>query len=234
MSQSSFGKEYLAIPGPTVIPDRILQRMMHASPNIYSGDLIDAVRSIIPDLKKMAKTNSNVAIYICNGHGGWEAALANQFKPNDEILVLSTGHFGKGWAYTAEQLGIVPTLIDGRHAPDLGVSKLLQALKDDSEHRFKSVLVTHVDTATSIRTDLKAISMAIKSANHPALLMVDAIASLGCEELWMDDWGVDVLVAASQKALMLPSGLSFVYFNDRARKRQQSMGGGITVLELGE
>ena len=210
------GRPYLAIPGPSVMPDAVLRAMHRAAPNIYEGELIELTRSLIPDLKWVAQTDGHVAIYIANGHGAWEAALANTLAPGDTVLVPATGRFGHGWAEMAQALGADVRLIDfGRKAP-VDPARVAEALAADKAHDIKAVLLTHVDTSSSVRNDVAAVRAALDAAGHPALLMSDNIASLACDRFEMDGWGVDVMVAASQKGLMTPPGLGFVFFNDRA------------------
>ncbi|MDB6453541.1 pyridoxal-phosphate-dependent aminotransferase family protein [Falsirhodobacter sp. 20TX0035] len=214
------GRHYLAIPGPSVMPDRVLAAMHRAAPNIYEGALHDMVNGIVPDLKWLAGTSQNVAIYIGNGHAAWEAAIANMFSRGEKALVCVTGHFGLGWAEAARAMGVEVEVIDfGRNTPvDPGrVEGALRAHPDT-----KAVLVTHVDTATTVLNDVAAVRRAIDAAGSRALLAVDSIASLGCDVFRMDDWGVDVLVAASQKGLMVPPGLGFVWFSDRAAEVARS------------
>lgn len=210
------GRSYLAIPGPSVMPDAVLRAMHRAAPNIYEGELIELTASLIPDLNRVARSDGHVAIYISNGHGVWEAALANTLAPGDKVLVPATGRFGHGWAEMAVGLGGVPQILDfGKQAPvDMGAFE--DALRGDTGHQIKAVLATHVDTSTSILNDIPAMRAVLNATGHPALLMVDCIASLACDRFEMDAWGVDVMVAASQKGLMVPPGLGFVFFNDKA------------------
>jgi alanine-glyoxylate transaminase / serine-glyoxylate transaminase / serine-pyruvate transaminase len=213
------GRPYLAIPGPSVIPDRVLRAMHRGSPNIYEGPLIDMVASLFPDLRKLAGTTGHVAMYIGNGHAGWEAANANLFSRGERALVLAVGQFGLSWANSARAMGIEVEVLDfGKSAP-VDLDRVASVLRADKGHQIKAVLTTHVDTASSIRTDIKALRATIDAAGHPALLAVDCIASLGCDEFRMDDWGVDVMVAACQKGLMTPPGMSFVWFSEAARLR---------------
>jgi alanine-glyoxylate transaminase/serine-glyoxylate transaminase/serine-pyruvate transaminase len=107
----SQGRSYLAIPGPSVLPDRILAAMQRPSPNIYAGALVDMVAGLWPDLRALAGTAGHVASYICNGHGAWEAVNSNIFSRGDKALVLVTGVFGHGWANTARGLGIEVQLL---------------------------------------------------------------------------------------------------------------------------
>ena len=212
----SQGRPYLAIPGPSTMPDRVLNAMHRAAPNIYEGALVEMTRGIYPDLKRVADTAHHVAIYIANGHGAWEAANANMFSRGDKALVAATGRFGIGWAESARRVGVDVEVIDfGRSSP-ADPARIAEALAADAAHSIRAVLVTHVDTATSVCNDIPAIRAAMDRVGHPALLAVDCIASLGCDEFHMDAWGVDVMVAASQKGLMVPPGLGFVWFSDKA------------------
>lgn len=213
------GRQYLAIPGPSVMPDRVLNAMHRAAPNIYEGALVDLAATLWPDLKRLAGTRHHVALYIGNGHAGWEAANANLFSRGDRALVLATGRFGEGWADAARRVGVEVEMIDFGRAAPVDPARLAEALAADRGHRIRTVLVTHVDTASSVRNDIPAIRRVIDDLGHPALLAVDCIASLGCDTFRMDDWGVDVMVAASQKGLMVPPGLTFVFFSDRALER---------------
>ncbi|WP_108396430.1 pyridoxal-phosphate-dependent aminotransferase family protein [Devosia submarina] len=216
------GRSYLAIPGPSVSPDRVLNAMHRTAPNIYEGELVEMTKTIIDDLKRVAMTAQNVAIYITNGHGAWEAANCNMFSRGDRALLAATGRFGFGWAEAARRQGIEIDIIDfGKNGP-ADPQRIAQALEADKAREIRAVLVTHVDTASSARNDIAAIRAAIDATGHPALLAVDAIASLGCDELRMDDWGIDVLVGASQKGLMVPPGLGFIWFSDKALELSQS------------
>lgn len=213
------GRPYLAIPGPSVMPDRVLAAMHRAAPNIYSGHLPDMVETLWPDLRRVAGTSGHVAAYIGNGHATWEAANANLFSRGEKALVLATGRFGQAWAESARAMGIEVELLDfGRSAP-ADMARVEAALRADKAGRIKAVLSTHVDTASSVRTDIPALRAAMDAAGHGALLAVDCIASLGCDAFHMDAWGVDVMVAASQKGLMTPPGMGFVWFNEKAQER---------------
>jgi len=212
----SNGRSYLAIPGPSVMPERVLQAMHLSAPDIYKGPLVDMMPGLVRDLKAVARTRHNVAIYIANGHGVWEAAIANVLAPGDKVLVLASGAFGLGWAEIAERLRVDVEIIDaGTHTPfdPLAVAR---RLAQDDAHRIKAVMTVHVDTSTSVKSDIASLRAVMDESEHPALLMVDCIASLGCDQFEMDDWGVDVVVAASQKGLMTPPGIGFVFFNDKA------------------
>ncbi len=210
------GRTTLAIPGPSVMPDRVLRAMHRAAPNIYAGELVEMTASLIPDLKAVARTGHNATIYIGNGHAAWEASLANVLSRGDKVLVPATGRFGYGWGEMAKGLGVAVEILDfGNRAP-VDPARLEERLLADKAHEIKAILAVQTDTATSVRSDISAIRAAMDRAGHPALLMVDCIACLGCDAFHMDDWGVDVMVAGSQKGLMTPPGIGFVWFNDKA------------------
>ncbi len=220
----SHGRHYFAIPGSSVIPDRVLQAMHQAAPNIYEGVLHEMVEGMVPDLNRVAKSSGDVAIYISNGHGSWEAALTNTLSRGDKVLALATGRFVAMWAKIAEQLGVEVDLIDfGKSAP-VDLNQVATKLKLDVNRSYKAILVVQTDTASSVSNNIAALGECIRSSGHPALYMVDSMASLACEPFEMDSWGVDLMVAGSQKGLMTPPGLGFMFFNQRvleARKHAE-------------
>ena len=217
----AFGRDILSIPGPSMIPDRVLQAMHRPAPNIYEGDLIDLTARIKTDLQAVARTKGEALIYIANGHGGWEAALSNVVNRGDKLLALSTGRFTKGWIAIADALGAVTTEIDfGTNAP-IDPQKVEDALRADKNHEIIAVITVQTDTASSVKNDIAALRKAIDAAKHPALLMVDCIACLACDEYHMDDWGVDVTVSACQKGLMTPPGLAFNHISEKAVEARQ-------------
>jgi alanine-glyoxylate transaminase/serine-glyoxylate transaminase/serine-pyruvate transaminase len=216
------GRHYLAIPGPSVMPDRVLQAMHQASPNIYTGPLVEMAKGLIPDLRTVADTTKNVAIYIANGHGAWEAALTNTLSRGDRILVLGTGRFCLGWGEMAARLGADVQIIDFGLESDIDMARVTAALAEDKDHQIKAVLAVHVDTSSSVKNDIHGLRKTLDAADHPAMLFSDNIACLGCDEFHMDDWGVDVMVTGSQKGLMTPPGLSFVYFSEKADRARET------------
>jgi len=215
------GRPYLAIPGPSVTPDRVLRAMHRASPDIYEGELIELTESLIPSLRAVARTDHHVAIYIGNGHAAWEAALSNILSRGDRVLVPSTGNFGRGFATVARGLHAEVETIETDPGAPIDPARVEGALRADTSHRIKAVLAVHVDTATSARSDIRALRDALDATGHPALLVADCVASLGCDRFEMDAWGADVTLAASQKGLMCPPGMCFVWFNDRAAEARR-------------
>ena len=210
------GREYIAIPGPSVMPDRVLAAMHRPAPNIYDRELENLTESLVSDLADVAGTTGKVAMYISNGHGIWEAALANIVEAGDRVLVLNTGRFAEGWAAVAHAREIEVEMLDFGVRNTIDFAKVSEVLNDDTERTIKAVLAVHVDTASSVRNDIGALRRAIDEAGHPALLAVDCMASLGCEVYEMDALGVDLTTAGSQKGLMTPPGMAFLWLSDKA------------------
>jgi len=218
----ALGREYLAIPGPSVMPDAVLRAMHRAAPNIYTGELAEMIPTIVADLKTVARTRHDVAMYIANGHGAWEAALANVLSPGDKVLALACGRFGHGWGECATRLGAEVEILDFGRASPVDPDRVAARLAADPGHAIKAVLFTHVDTSSSALSDTAAVRAAIDAAGHPALLMSDNIASLVCDRFEMDGWGADIMVTGSQKGLMLPPGLSFNGISGKALEAAES------------
>ena len=215
------GYPFLSIPGPSMVPDRVLNAMHQKSPNIYSGELVKLTKICVKELKHVAGTEHHAAIYISNGHGAWDAAIANTLKSGDEILVLSTGRFGHFWGEMAKSQGVKIHEIDYGFAKAVQPEDVTEFLKNHSN--IKAVLTVQSDTASSVRNDIKSLRAAIDAAGSNALFMVDCICSFGCEEFYMDEWGVDVMVSACQKGMMTPAGLGFVFFNEKAQSAREEI-----------
>ncbi len=213
----SAGKEIVAIPGPSVVPDRVLNAMHRPMPDIYDGELLSVTDEVFDALPAIAGTTERALVTIGNGHSAWEMALTNTLSKGDRVIVLDCGRFAAIWGEMATFLGLDVELVEsepGRaNDPDLFEARM----RADTRHTFKAVLMAHVDTASSVRNDIPAFRRALDAAGHPALLMVDCIASMGCEPFHMDAWGVDLALAASQKGLMTPPGLGIVWPGARAR-----------------
>ena len=215
------GREFLAIPGPTTMPDEVLSAMHRPAADIYSQDMVDLTAGLLGDLSKLFRTKGKSYIYIANGHGAWEAVLTNMMSRGEKILVLESGRFALGWGEAAARMGLKMEVLKGDWTRSVRPQDVEARLKADTNHEIKAILVVQIDTASSVVNDIPAISNAIKAAKHPALLAVDTVASLGCIPFDMDGWGVDVAMSASQKGLMTPPGLAFVAVNDRAREAHQ-------------
>jgi len=210
------GREFLSIPGPTTVPDEVLRAMHRPAVDIYSGGLLDVTMSLLEDLKRVFRTNGHTYIYAANGHGAWEAALCNVLSRGDKILVLESGRFALGWGEMAQKLGVQVEVLKGDWRRAVRPDQVEERLRADKGHEIKAILVVQVDTASGVVNDIPAISKAIRAASHPALFMVDAVASLGTMPFEMDAWGIDVAVSGSQKGLMTPPGLGLVAASERA------------------
>ena len=212
----SNGRIHRALPGPSIIPEKVLQAMQRPAPNIYGGELEEITMSILSDIAKLADTKGRVALYISNGHGVWEAALANLFNANDKIIAISNGVFGKHWGNIASKLGIDVVHLEYGMDRTFEMDDLENVLAEDKDKKIKGILVVQTDTASSMLLSINEINNLKQSFNHPALLLVDSIACFGCDDMRMDEWGVDLLLTASQKGLMTPPGLGYLIIGERA------------------
>ena len=211
------GREFLAIPGPTTMPDEVLQAMHRPALDIYSDQMVELTESLLADLSKLFATKGQSYIYIANGHGAWEATLSNVLSRGDKVLVLESGRFAIGWGNAAAAMGAEVEVLKGDWRRAIRPAEVEARLRQDKDHSIKAIVAVQVDTASGAYNDIEAIGKAIKSTGHPALFMVDTVASLGCMPFEMDKWGIDVAMSGSQKGLMTPPGLGFVAANDRAR-----------------
>src|SRR5271165_1394733 len=211
------GREFLAIPGPTTMPDEVLQAMHRPALDIYSDQMVQLTDGLLRDLSKLFATRGKSYIYIANGHAAWEAVLSNVLSRGDKVLVLESGRFAVGWGNAAAAMGAEVEVLQGDWRRAVRPDEVEARLRADKSHAIKAILVAQIDTASGVCNDVEAIGKAIKAAGHPALYMVDTVASLGCMPFEMDKWGIDVAMSGSQKGLMTPPGLGFVAANDRAQ-----------------
>jgi alanine-glyoxylate transaminase / serine-glyoxylate transaminase / serine-pyruvate transaminase len=212
----SRGYHFYQNPGPTNIPDRVLRAMDRGAIDFTGAQFKEIAEECFAGLKRVFKTDETILAYAASGHGAWEAALVNLFSPGDKVLVIESGFFSLNWGMRGEAFGLeVETLPnDWRNAAS--PAELEARLREDREHEIKAVLVVHSETSTGVLNDVAALRRAIDAARHPALFLVDVISSLGSMDFRMDEWGVDVVVAGSQKGLMLPTGLAFTAVSARA------------------
>ncbi len=218
------GREFVQLPGPTNVPERVLRAMSRPATDFAAPDFARLARSAIDDLRSVFGTTGEVFAFVALGHGVWEAALANLIAPGETVLVAEAGRFARGWRIVAEAIGAKVVRIEGdpRRAVDPGA--IGEALAADRERRIRAVMVVHIETSTGIVNDIPAVRRVLDAADHPALLLVDAVASLAVCPLPMDRWGVDLAIAASQKGLMMPPGLGFVAVGPRAAERAETGG----------
>lgn len=204
-------KEFLMIPGPTPVPESVLHAMAKHPIGHRSGEFSKIFMSATEKLQQLAKTKNDVFIYTASGTGAMEGGIANTINPGDRVLSCVIGVFGQRFADIAKLYGADVTEIKKEPGDFVSPEELKEALSKDT---FKAVTITHSETSTGTAHNLKAMAALVKE--HGALCMVDAVTSLGCMELDMDDWGLDVVVSGSQKGFMLPPGLSFIYVSDKA------------------
>jgi alanine-glyoxylate transaminase/serine-glyoxylate transaminase/serine-pyruvate transaminase len=195
--------------------------MHRAMPDIYDGELLSVTDEVFDALPGLAGTASRGFVTISNGHGAWEMALSNTLSRGDVVLVLNCGLFAAVWGDMASFNGLQVELVNAELGRANDPGQLEARLRADTDREIKAVLTVHADTSSSVRNDIPAIRAAIDAAGHPALLMVDCIATMGCERFEMDEWGVDLALAASQKGLMTPPGLGFVWPGPRALAAHQ-------------
>jgi alanine-glyoxylate transaminase/serine-glyoxylate transaminase/serine-pyruvate transaminase len=181
-------------------------------------------KRVIEGMKSVFKTEQHAVIYPSSGTGAWEAALVNTLSPGDRVLMHESGHFASLWLRMAEKLGLEPVVISGDWRTGAQPDAIAARLGEDKSHAIKAVCVVQNETSTGCATPIDTIRAAIDQAGHPALLMVDTISSLASIDMRMDEWGVDVIVAGSQKGLMLPPGLSFNGVSEKALAASKSAG----------
>jgi alanine-glyoxylate transaminase / serine-glyoxylate transaminase / serine-pyruvate transaminase len=212
----SRGLHFFQNPGPTNIPDRVLRAIDRGTIDFTGAQFKSIAEECFAGLKRVFKTEHTILGYAASGHGAWEAALVNLFSPGDKVLVVETGYFSLNWGMRCESFGLeVETLAnDWRNAAD--PAALEKRLRDDRGHELKAVLVVHNETSTGVVHDIAALRRAIDAAGHPALFLVDVISSLASIDFRMDEWRVDVVVAGSQKGLMLPTGMAFTGVSAKA------------------
>ena len=215
------GRKFLNTPGPTHVPDRVMNAMHQPTLDLSDPHFLDISISCFQDTQKVLSTSGEVFLYTSNGHGAWEAALANVFSPGDKVLIPETGNFSNAWSDMAKALQLNVISIPGDWRRALDPTLLEEKLKEDKDYEIKGVLIIHTETATGVTNDLPSIRKALDSANHPALFLVDTVAAVGTVDYQMDNWGIDVTVTASQKGLMMPPGLGIVAANEKALKIHQ-------------
>ncbi len=218
------GRELIQLPGPTNIPERVLRAMHRPIVDFGSPEFTAMARGCMTDLKRVFQTEGEVFAYSANGHGAWELAFDNLLAPGDHVLMPETGRFSQSWAEMAEGLGCRVTTTAAYHDRPVDADAIEAVLREDRTHDVKAVMMVHVETSTGITHDVGAVRRAIDRAGHPALLLVDAIASLASVDLPMDRLGIDLVVAASQKGLMLPPGMAFAAVGERAMRVSQNGG----------
>ena len=212
------GQRFLHSPGPTRLPDEVLHAMSRQPMDLADPRLDPIIAACEVGLKRLLHTEtSDVLMYAANGHGAWEAVIVNLLGPGRAALIPGTGHFSESWAIQAEALGCKVQRTPWIEGQPIDVAAVEQALRDDKRHEIVAVFAVHTDTASGVTSNLRSLRAAIDASGHPALFVVDVVASLGVVPFAMDALRADVVIGASQKGLMLPPGLGFVAINQRAR-----------------
>jgi alanine-glyoxylate transaminase/serine-glyoxylate transaminase/serine-pyruvate transaminase len=203
------GRHFLQIPGPSNVPDRILRAIDQPTIDHRGPEFSALAIGAVAGLKRLFRSKGPVVILASSGTGAWEAALVNTLSPGDRVLATETGQFATLWHNMAKRLGLEVDLMptDWRHPID--PDEIEARLTADKGHAIKAVMAVQTETSTGVTSDIAAIRQAMDRAKHPALLMVDAISSLGVTDLRHDEWRIDVTIAGAQKGLMLPPGLGF-------------------------
>jgi alanine-glyoxylate transaminase / serine-glyoxylate transaminase / serine-pyruvate transaminase len=211
------GHRFVHSPGPTRVPDEVMHAMQRPMMDLADPRVAQTIADCELGMKRLLRTrHSDVFFYAANGHGMWEAVAVNLAAAGRTLLIAGGGHFSDAWAMQTEALGVAVQRTPYVEGYPIDVAAVEAALRDDRRHRINAVLIVHTDTASGVTSDLAAIRRALDEARHPALLVVDVVASLAAAPFEMDELRVDVAMGASQKGLMLPPGLGFVAVNERA------------------
>ena len=217
------GRNFLFVPGPTNVPERILRAMDRAMEDHRSSAFPELSAPLFRDLKKVFRTATGQAfIFPATGTGGWEAALVNTLSPGDRVLAPRYGQFSHLWIDLAQRHGIRVDILDVEWGEGAPAERIGELLSQDKEHEIKGVLIVHNETATGVTSDIGAVRAAMDSARHPALLYVDGVSSIGSIDFRMDEWKVDLAITGSQKGLMLPAGLGIVCASPKALAARES------------
>ena len=216
------GRNFLFVPGPTNVPDRVLRAMHRAMEDHRSSDFPGLATSVLDDLRKIFKTTSAQAfLFPSSGTGAWEASLTNTLSPGDRVLAARFGMFSHLWIDMAQRLGLDVEVLDAEWGEGAPVERYREALAADKQHRIKAVLFTHNETATGVTSDVAGVRQVLNEVQHPALLMVDGVSSIASIDFRMDEWGVDLAVTGSQKGLMMPAGLGIVCASQKALSKYE-------------
>ena len=211
------GKHFLQIPGPTNVPDSVLRSISNPTIDHRGPEFSEMTLEILEGIKKIVKGEECIPIiFPSSGTGAWEAALVNILSEGDKVLMYDTGHFSSLWKNMAEKLGFDVVYIQSDWRTGVDSNKIIETLEQDKDQKIKAVCMVHNETSTGVTSKIPSTIKNIKSLNHPAIIMVDTISSLGSIDYYHDEWMVDVTVAGSQKGLMLPPGIAFNFVSKKA------------------
>ncbi len=216
------GRHFLQIPGPTNCPDRILRAMDRPIIDHRGPEFAELGFEVLEGIRPIFKTSGPVIMYPGSGTGAWEAAIVNTLSPGDRVVMFDVGHFAYLWRRMAQSLGLQVDCVPGDWRRGADLQQLEVRLTTDTTHQIKAVMVVHNETATGATSNIAGVRKIMDAAHHPALLLVDAISSLGAIDLRHDEWGIDVTIAGSQKGLMLPPGMGFNAVSEKALRANES------------
>ncbi|MBF2051268.1 MAG: pyridoxal-phosphate-dependent aminotransferase family protein [Leptolyngbya sp. IPPAS B-1204] len=208
-------KLMLMIPGPTPVPEQVLRALAKHPIGHRSGDFAKIMAEVTEGLKWLHQTQNDVLILASSGTGAMEAGIINFLSPGDRVLVGCNGKFSERWAQVCDVYGLATERITAEWGKPLDPEQFRTALEADTDKQIKAVIVTHSETSTGVLNDLETINRYVK-AHGQALIMVDAVTSLGATSVPIDAWGLDVVASGSQKGFMLPPGLGFVAVSSKA------------------
>lgn len=208
-------KLMLMIPGPTPVPERVLLAMAQHPMGHRSGDFSKIIGELNENLKWLHQTKNEVLTLCASGTGAMEAGIINFLSAGDHVLVGNNGKFGERWAILSRAFGLNVEEVTAEWGKQLNPEDFRAKLEADKEKKIKAVIITHSETSTGVLNDLEAINKHVK-AHGEALIIVDAVTSLGAVNVPMDEWGLDVVASGSQKGYMIPPGLGFVAVSDKA------------------
>ena len=207
-------QQNLRIPGPTPIPPAVAEAMARPMINHRGPEFAAMVARITTQLQHFFQTAQPVLGFPSSGSGAMEAAIVNSFSPGDAVLSVTCGAFGNRLAKIAETFGLRVTRHEvewGRAAEPAAVAEAMRAIPN-----LRGVLLTHNETSTGVTNDIQALAQMIRGRSGDALILVDAVSSLGCVDLRMDEWDLDVVFTGSQKGWMVPPGLAMIAASERA------------------
>ncbi|EDX76440.1 aminotransferase, class V superfamily [Coleofasciculus chthonoplastes PCC 7420] len=208
-------KLMLMIPGPTPVPEQVLLALAQHPIGHRSGEFSAVMAEVTQNLKWLHQTQNDVLVLTVSGTGAMEAGIINFLSPGDRVLVGSNGKFGDRWAKMSAAFGLEVEAITAEWGQPLDPEAFRQKLEADTDKTIKAVIVTHSETSTGVLNDLETINRYVKDHGQ-ALIIVDAVTSVGAVNLPIDEWGIDVVASGSQKGYMIPPGLGFVCVSDKA------------------